>query len=98
MQPSPQYVLQYKYVTDVLEKRGPFRQGHIELAKSMIQDGTCLSGGPFGPPGSDPTGAFFFFTQKDAAESFVQNDPYVANGIVTDNSIVEWNVVVQKET
>ena len=43
------------------------------------------------------TGAFFFFTDEQAAQSFVDKDPYVSGGIVTGHSIVEWNVVVQKE-
>jgi uncharacterized protein YciI len=96
-QPSPQYVLQYDYITDVLEKRGPYRERHLELAQEMIKQGKVLSGGPYGPKGATPTGAFFFFTSDEAAQEFVQKDPYVSNGIVTGHSIVEWNVVVQKE-
>ena len=96
---SPQYVLQYDYIEDVLDKRAPFREGHLALAQEMIQQGTCLSGGPYSPTvdGAPPTGAYFFFTEQQAAERFVREDPYVAGGIVTGHSIVEWNVVVQKE-
>ena len=39
------YLLQYDYVPDVLEKRGPFREGHLNLAKELIEAGKCLSGG-----------------------------------------------------
>ncbi|KAG7339254.1 YciI-like protein [Nitzschia inconspicua] len=95
---ATQYLLRYDYVPDVLEKRGPFREGHLGLAKQMIEEGTCLSGGPTGEVGmSVPTGALFIFTEETAAKAFVEGDPYVSNGIVTGHSIEEWNVVVQKE-
>jgi uncharacterized protein YciI len=41
-----------------------------------------------------PDTALFIFTTKEAAEKFVAEDPYVANGIVTGHSILEWTVVV----
>ena len=95
---ATQYLLRYDYIPDVLEKRGPYREGHLGLAKQLIEEGTCLSGGPTGQPGMEvPTGALFIFTDLDAAKLFVKEDPYVSNGIVTGHSIEEWNVVVQKE-
>jgi uncharacterized protein YciI len=95
--PATQFLLRYDYVEDVLEKRGPYRQGHLELAQKLIDDGLCLSGGPTGDVDMDvPTGALFIFTTADAAKQFVQQDPYVSNGIVTGHSIEQWNVVVQK--
>jgi len=93
--PPTRYLLSYDYIPDVLEKRGPFREGHIGLAKEMLEEGTCVSGGPSAVPGeSVPNGALFIFTTKDAAEKFVAEDPYVSNGIVTGHSIAEWTVVV----
>ena len=49
--PPTRYLLSYDYIPDVLEKRGPYREGHIGLAKEMIEKGTCVSGGPTLPPG-----------------------------------------------
>ena len=93
-----QYLLKYDYIPEVLEKRGPFREGHLGLAKKLIEEGKCLSGGPTTTPGNEvPTGALFIFTEEAAAQLFVKEDPYVSNGIVTGHSIEEWNVVVQKE-
>eukprot|EP00542_Grammatophora_oceanica_P019105 CAMPEP_0194050236 /NCGR_PEP_ID=MMETSP0009_2-20130614/34090_1 /TAXON_ID=210454 /ORGANISM="Grammatophora oceanica, Strain CCMP 410" /LENGTH=122 /DNA_ID=CAMNT_0038696751 /DNA_START=61 /DNA_END=429 /DNA_ORIENTATION=- len=95
---ATQYLLRYSYIPDVLEKRGPYREGHLGLAKDLIAEGRCLAGGPSGPVLMDvPTGALFIFTDLDAAKLFVEKDPYVSGGIVTDHSIEEWNVVVQKE-
>lgn len=93
--PTTRYVLSYDYVPDVLEKRGPHREGHLGLASLMIQDGTCVSGGPTLVPGeSIPKGAIFVFKTKDAAEKFVTEDPYVVNGIVVSHYISEWNVLL----
>ena len=98
MLPATQYLLRYDYVTDVLEKRGPYREGHLALAKEMIAAGKCLSGGPTGEVGMEiPKGALFIFTDADAAHEYVSRDPYVSGGIVTRHTIEEWNVVVQKE-
>jgi hypothetical protein len=93
-----QYLLRYEYIPDVLEKRGPYREGHLDIAKQMIEEGKCLSGGPIGMPGAVvPSGAMFIFNDEESAKAFVEVDPYVSNGIVTGHSIEEWNVVVQKE-
>ncbi len=95
---ATQYLLRYDYIPDVLEKRGPYREGHLNLAKQLIAEGKCLSGGPTGDVGMEiPKGALFIFTSADAAKSFVEQDPYISGGIVIGHSIEEWNVVVQKE-
>ncbi|KAL3809479.1 hypothetical protein ACHAXA_007779 [Cyclostephanos tholiformis] len=49
--PSTRYLLSYDYVPDVLERRGPYREGHLGLANMMIEGGTCVSGGPTLIPG-----------------------------------------------
>ena len=95
---SSKFLLNYKYVPDVLEKRGPYREEHIALANQFIEDGSCLSGGPTGDVGMEvPKGALFVFNDAASAKRYAEGDPYVANGIVTDYWIEEWNVVVQKE-
>ena len=95
---ASKFLLRYDYIPEVLEKRGPYREEHIALAKQCIEEGTCLSGGPTGEVGMEvPTGALFIFTNADSAMNYAETDPYVANGIVTRYSIEEWNVVVQTE-
>ena len=95
---ATQYLLHYDYIPEVLEKRGPYREAHLGLAKKLIEEGRCLSGGPTGSQNMEvPTGALFIFTDYEAAEEMVAGDPYVSNGIVTKHKIEEWNVVVSKE-
>lgn len=95
--PVMRYLLVYDYVTNVLDMRGPYRDGHLGLATTMIEEGLCVSGGPTFHPGEKegvPRGALFVFTTKDAAEAFVTQDPYVSNGIVVSHTISEWNVLL----
>jgi uncharacterized protein YciI len=31
------------------------------------------------------------FTSREAAEEFIQGDPFVTNGLVASSRLVEWN-------
>jgi len=95
---ATQYLLRYEYIADVLEKRGPYRDGHLGLAKKFVEEGKCLSGGPTGDVGMEvPSGALFVFTDEESAKAYVDSDPYVSNGIVTGHTIEEWNNILEKE-
>ena len=95
---STQFLLHYDYIPDVLEKRGPYREGHLGLAQKLIEEGKCLSGGPTGEVNAEiPSGALFVFTELEAAKHFVENDPYVSGDIITGHKIEQYTVVVQKE-
>jgi uncharacterized protein len=98
--PKKTFVLRYDYIPEVLEKRGPFREGHLALAKEMIEAGDCISGGPTAiADGTEdektPTGALFLFKTEEAAKLYVSKDPYVSGGIVTKHQIEEWSVLLQ---
>ena len=85
------YLLFYDYIEGIVEKRAPLRDGHLGLAERYLERGDLLLAGAF----TDPVdGALFVFTNRGAAESFVRDDPYVLNGLVTGHRIREWNVVV----
>lgn len=93
--PAKQYLLHYSYIPEVLEKRGPYREGHLGLAKDFAAKGKCLFGGPSGDVGVEvPKGALFVFTDEQSAKDYANNDPYVANGIVTDWHVEEWTVAI----
>lgn len=89
--PETQFILRYDYVADVLEKRGPYREEHLELARKM-----SLSGGPTTPlDATVPTGAFFTFATAEDAQEFAALDPYVTAGIVTHQEISQWTIAVK---
>lgn len=91
--PVVHHVLFYDYAEDVLERRGPYRDGHLELAQRYKDAGKLVSAGALGKP---THGAMFVFRVDDPAEieAYVAEDPYVANGIVTGHRVVPWTVVV----
>jgi len=86
---TPHYLLQYTYTDNVLEKRVPLRQEHLQLARQYKREGRIVMGGALG----DLTGATVIFRNREDAEQFVTEDPYVKNGIVTAFEVKEWSVV-----
>lgn len=86
------YLLEYKYVDNMVERRTPYRTGHIALAERYISEKLIVAGGAFVPK---VDGAMFIFKSKrNILEAFVKEDPYVTNGLVPEYTIREWNVVV----
>ncbi|CAI5729227.1 unnamed protein product [Hyaloperonospora brassicae] len=87
------YILQYAYVDDMADRRGPFRAEHLERAGKAKQDGHVVMGGALVKP---LDAGVFVFNVADTAviDAFVANDPYVVNKLVTSHSIREWMVVV----
>lgn len=92
--PPTAYLLKYDYVEGILDKRGPYREEHLGLAKDLVKEGKMLCAGPY----SDASGALFIFTksQTDAIE-FVEKDPYVKAGLVPSYEIKQWSVGVNGE-
>lgn len=86
-------LLNYSYVPDILEKRGPHREAHLAGAQAMLEQGKLVCAGAVGLP---PKGATFFFKgcSRAEVEAFVQEDAYVKNGLVTAWSIDPYTVVV----
>ena len=85
------YLLFYDYTEGIVEKRAPLRQGHLGLAEHYLERGDLLLAGAF----TDPVdGALFVFNNRESAELFVREDPYVLNELVTGHRVREWNVVV----
>jgi uncharacterized protein YciI len=75
------YLLFYEFVEDMPERRTPYREAHLALARAAHGRGELLIAGAFAEP---PHGAVLVFRGDEPAEveAFVSNDPYVANGLV----------------
>ena len=87
------FILFYEYVEDVGERRMPFREAHLGLAREAAARGELLLGGAL----TDPldTGVLVWRTEDTVPiERFVSADPYEQNGLVRSHSIRPWNVVV----
>lgn len=80
------YVLSYKYVDGMNEKRVPHRPAHLEHAKSYENRGLILAGALQNPVDS---GLLLFEGEENLVKEFAQNDPYVINRLVTDYTVRE---------
>jgi len=87
------YLLFYDYVENAVDRRAPFRDAHLGLAREALERGELLLGGAFADP-VDGAALLFRVDDKSVIEAFVRRDPYVTNGIVTAWRIRPWTVVV----
>jgi uncharacterized protein len=86
------YLLLYTYVEDVADRRGPYREAHLERIRAEKDAGRLIMAGALGDP---PNGGAFVFqgvTPEDV-ERFAAGDPYLAAGLVTARRIEPWNLV-----
>ena len=86
------YILFYKTVDNYIEKRAPFRTNHLDLVNEYHSDGRLVMAGALADP-SDGAVLIFKDENPDAAYEFVSRDPYVKNGLITEWSVRQWNVV-----
>jgi uncharacterized protein len=88
--PDPHQILFYEYVEKILERRGPYRDAHLQKIRAGRESGEIVMAGPLGDP---PHGAAIVFKEPAVAEAFARADPYVEAGLVTSWRIDLWNVV-----
>lgn len=86
-------ILFYDYVENVVERRAPWREAHLALARQWVDSGRLVLGGAFAAP-ADGAALVFAVDDPTDVEEFVAADPYVANGLVTAWRIRPWTVVV----
>jgi len=88
------YALFYQeLVDDFVNRRAPFREEHLRLARASFDRGELRLAGAFAEPAD---GALLIFRAENpsAAEEFANNDPYVKNGLVEKWHVRKWSVVV----
>jgi uncharacterized protein len=85
-------ILFYEYVPDVLERRAPYRESHLERIRAARADGQIVMAGAVGNP---PHGAVIVFgdVDRERIATFAREDPYVLGGLVSAWRIEPWNVV-----
>jgi len=87
------YILFYTTIENYIEKRAPFREEHLALAKRYKESGHLIMAGAFANP-SNGAALVFNCDDKSLVQDFVDKDPYVQNGLITEWSIREWTVVI----
>jgi uncharacterized protein len=87
-QQMPKYVLSGHYCEDVLEKRAPYRQAHLEGLAAQKAAGTLITLGPT----QDLKRVFGIYDADSEAtvRALIEGDPYWQQGIWTDYEVHEW--------
>jgi uncharacterized protein len=86
------HLLFYDYVDDILERRGPFREAHLERIRAAQDRGEVTLAGAVGDP---PHAAVIVFqgAPPEQVEAFAREDPYVQAGLVASWRIEPWKLV-----
>jgi hypothetical protein len=82
------YVLWGSYCDDVLEKRVPYRQAHLDGLAKQKEAGILVTIGPT----KDLTKVFGIYEAESEAivRELIEADPYWKNGVWTEYDIKEW--------
>ena len=90
------FALIYDVVDNFVERRTPFRDAHLRLARDASARGLLQLAGALGDP---PDGALLVFRadSPSVVEAFALADPYVTAGLVTGWRVRPWNVVIGAE-
>lgn len=84
----PKYVMWGSYCEDVLEKRAPHRQAHLDGLAKQKESGVLVTIGPT----KDLTNVFAIYEadSENTVRQLVETDPYWQHGIWTEYMIKEW--------
>ncbi len=76
------------YCENVLEKRAPHRQAHLDGLATQKEQGILITLGPT----ADMTKVFGIYEAENAVtvRKLIENDPYWQNGIWTEYEVKEW--------
>jgi uncharacterized protein YciI len=77
----------YEVAPEALPKIMEHFPAHKMRLDEFHARGVLLGAGPLGNP---PEGAMAIFTNREAAEEFIRDDPFVVNKIVSEWRVVEW--------
>ncbi len=82
------YVMWGTYCEDVLEKRAPYRQAHLDGLAIQKQAGVLITLGPT----KDLTKVFGIYEAEDesSVRRLIEADPYWQHGIWTEYDVREW--------
>ena len=90
------YLLIYELAPDYLERRGTYRDEHLDLAWKAHKRGELVLGGAVQEP-VDTAILLFQGDSPEAVERFAKEDPYVKNGLVLKWKVRPWMTVVGEQ-
>lgn len=86
------YVVLYTSAPDVATNAPPHFPAHRARVDEFHARGDLLAVGTFADPQAD--GSMSVFRTREAAQEFVDGDPFVTEGVVAGYEIREWNEVL----
>jgi uncharacterized protein len=92
MADEPHLLLLYEYVDDMVDRRGPHREAHLQRIRAEREAGRIVMAGALGEP---PSGGAIVWrgVTAEQVEQFVLADPYVEAELVTSWRLRRWNLV-----
>jgi uncharacterized protein len=90
-EPELTHVLLYRYVADMLERRKPHREQHLQRIEALRAADRLVIAGAYGDP---PAGAVIGFKglTREEVEAWADTDPYVTAGLVVERSVEPWKL------
>jgi len=87
------YILIYHTADNYIENRKPYRSKHLQLLEIELKKKHIVLGGALSDP-ADQAVIIWRVEDKKIIEEFVNNDPYVKNGLISKYEIRSWNIVI----
>jgi uncharacterized protein len=87
------FLLLYDVVDHFTDRRAPYRDTHLALARAANERGELLLAGAFAEP-ADGAALVFKANNQSVAEQFAASDPYVKEGLVKHWTVRKWTVVI----
>jgi uncharacterized protein YciI len=84
----PKFVIWGSYCENVIEKRVPYRQAHLDGLNKQKEAGILITIGPT----ADLSQVFGIYdaASESAVRQLIESDPYWQNGIWTEYQVKEW--------
>ncbi len=87
------YILFYTTVENYVERRAPYRDGHLAYARAAHERGELVIAGALADP-ADEAVLVFRADDPKSVEEFARHDPYVTNGVIARWRVRPWTVVI----
>jgi uncharacterized protein YciI len=89
------YVLLYETAPGALPKAMKLFPDHQKHYRPFVERGELIGIGTFGDPQEE--GSMAIFSSREAAEEFVERDPFTLEGVVARWTIREWDDVLDSD-
>ena len=84
-------VVLYESADDIADRAPAHFPAHKARLDEFHARGDLLLVGTFGDPQAE--GAMAVFTSREAAEKFVEGDPFLLNGVIRGYRVRDWNEI-----